>query len=92
MARSDRRYGRLLGGVPLNVDALDIDICYTGSQKCLAARPAAGRSRWPARRRQARGRKTPVANWYLDLTLLRQYWSEARVYHHTAPISSTYAL
>jgi alanine-glyoxylate transaminase/serine-glyoxylate transaminase/serine-pyruvate transaminase len=37
-------------------------------------------------------RKTPVANWYLDLTLLRKYWGSERVYHHTAPISSNYAI
>ena len=37
-------------------------------------------------------RKTLVANWYLDMTLLANYWGEARVYHHTAPISSFYAL
>src|SRR5438876_9836810 len=28
-----------LGGVPLAVDELGIDICYSGSQKCLSAPP-----------------------------------------------------
>jgi len=37
-------------------------------------------------------RKTRVQSWYLDLTLLSQYWGEERVYHHTAPISMNYAL
>ena len=37
-------------------------------------------------------RKTKVQSWYLDMTMLRQYWGEARVYHHTAPINMTYAL
>ena len=82
-----------LGGVPLSVDALDIDICYTGSQKCLSCPPGSGPITFgPRAVARLEGRKTPVANWYLDLTLLRQYWSEARVYHHTAPISATYAL
>jgi alanine-glyoxylate transaminase/serine-glyoxylate transaminase/serine-pyruvate transaminase len=33
-----------------------------------------------------------VQSWYLDLTLLAQYWGAERVYHHTAPISMNYAL
>jgi alanine-glyoxylate transaminase/serine-glyoxylate transaminase/serine-pyruvate transaminase len=33
-----------------------------------------------------------VANFYLDLTLLRKYWGAARAYHHTAPINNVYAL
>jgi alanine-glyoxylate transaminase / serine-glyoxylate transaminase / serine-pyruvate transaminase len=33
-----------------------------------------------------------VQSWYLDVTLLEQYWGEERVYHHTAPISMNYAL
>jgi len=37
-------------------------------------------------------RKTRVQSWYLDFTLLSQYWGEERVYHHTAPISMNYAL
>jgi alanine-glyoxylate transaminase/serine-glyoxylate transaminase/serine-pyruvate transaminase len=36
-------------------------------------------------------RETPVANWYLDLNLLWEYWGPNRKYHHTAPISSVYA-
>jgi alanine-glyoxylate transaminase/serine-glyoxylate transaminase/serine-pyruvate transaminase len=39
-----------------------------------------------------RARKTKVRSWYLDATLLQQYWGEERVYHHTAPISMNYAL
>jgi alanine-glyoxylate transaminase/serine-glyoxylate transaminase/serine-pyruvate transaminase len=37
-------------------------------------------------------RKTKVQSWYLDMTLVRQYWGESRVYHHTAPINMTYGL
>jgi len=37
-------------------------------------------------------RQIPVANWYLDLTLLTKYWGQERTYHHTAPISMNYAL
>ena len=31
-----------LGGVPLKVDELDIDVCYSGSQKCLSCPPGIG--------------------------------------------------
>jgi alanine-glyoxylate transaminase/serine-glyoxylate transaminase/serine-pyruvate transaminase len=37
-------------------------------------------------------RKQPVRSWYLDLSLIRNYWGSDRVYHHTAPINMTYAL
>jgi alanine-glyoxylate transaminase/serine-glyoxylate transaminase/serine-pyruvate transaminase len=37
-------------------------------------------------------RKSKVQSWYLDLSLLAQYWGEERVYHHTAPITMNYAL
>jgi alanine-glyoxylate transaminase/serine-glyoxylate transaminase/serine-pyruvate transaminase len=37
-------------------------------------------------------RKTKVPNWYLDLTIVSQYWGAARTYHHTAPINMNYAL
>ncbi|MBN1965632.1 MAG: alanine--glyoxylate aminotransferase family protein [Anaerolineae bacterium] len=82
-----------LGGVPFHVDALDIDACYTGSQKCLSAPPGSGPVTFgPRAVARLDARKTPVKNWYLDLTLLRKYWGPARQYHHTAPISATYAL
>jgi len=40
------------------------------------------------------GRKTPVASWYVDITLLRNYWGggPARTYHHTPPMTMLYAL
>ena len=33
-----------------------------------------------------------VPSWYLDMSLIRNYWSADRVYHHTAPVNMTYAL
>jgi alanine-glyoxylate transaminase/serine-glyoxylate transaminase/serine-pyruvate transaminase len=33
-----------------------------------------------------------VQSWYLDVTLLGRYFGKERVYHHTAPISSVFAL
>jgi alanine-glyoxylate transaminase/serine-glyoxylate transaminase/serine-pyruvate transaminase len=37
-------------------------------------------------------RSTKVGSWYLDVSMLRNYWGSDRVYHHTAPINMTYAL
>jgi len=32
-----------------------------------------------------------VPNWYLDMTLLKNYWGPDRKYHHTVPINMIYA-
>jgi alanine-glyoxylate transaminase/serine-glyoxylate transaminase/serine-pyruvate transaminase len=37
-------------------------------------------------------RRTKVASWYLDMSLVRNYWGESRAYHHTAPINMNYGL
>jgi len=37
-------------------------------------------------------RKSPVANWYLDMSIVKKYWGKERTYHHTAPISAIYGL
>jgi alanine-glyoxylate transaminase/serine-glyoxylate transaminase/serine-pyruvate transaminase len=82
-----------LGGVPLRVDDLGIDVCYSGSQKCLGCPPGPSPITVGDRAvEKLRGRKANVPNWYLDLTLVEKYWGKERTYHHTAPISSNYAL
>jgi alanine-glyoxylate transaminase / serine-glyoxylate transaminase / serine-pyruvate transaminase len=82
-----------LGGVPVNLDAWDVDIAYSGTQKCLSCPPGlAPLSVGPRAREVLRKRRTPVANWYLDLTMVEKYWGQERTYHHTAPISMNYAL
>jgi alanine-glyoxylate transaminase/serine-glyoxylate transaminase/serine-pyruvate transaminase len=37
-------------------------------------------------------RKSKIASWYLDMTMVRNYWGQDRAYHHTAPINMNYAL
>lgn len=82
-----------LGGLPVEVDRLGIDVCYSGSQKCLSCPPGLGPITISERaERIMRSRRTPVANWYLDLSLVQKYWGSERTYHHTAPISMNYAL
>jgi len=36
------------------------------------------------------GRNGKVKNWYLDMSLLGQYWGNERSYHHTEPINMNY--
>jgi len=82
-----------LGGVPLYLDEWGVDIAYSGSQKCLSCPPGASPlTLGPRAVAKLDNRKAPVANFYLDLTLLRNYWGAARAYHHTAPINNVYAL
>lgn len=82
-----------LGGLPVEIDAWDVDVAYSGTQKCMSAPPGlAPLTVSPRAREILRNRKTKVANWYLDLSLLEKYWGNERTYHHTAPITMNYAL
>ncbi|HSD18915.1 MAG TPA: alanine--glyoxylate aminotransferase family protein [Anaeromyxobacter sp.] len=83
-----------LGGVPVEVDAWEIDACYSGTQKCLSCPPGLAPLTLSPRALDAvRARKTKVQSWYLDASMIADYWAEGkRAYHHTAPISMVYAL
>lgn len=82
-----------LGGVPVEVDAWEIDVLYSGSQKCLSCPPGlAPISFSPRAMEKVMGRKSKVQSWYLDVSMLANYWGSDRVYHHTAPINMTYGL
>jgi alanine-glyoxylate transaminase/serine-glyoxylate transaminase/serine-pyruvate transaminase len=82
-----------LGGVPLFIDAWGIDLAYSCSQKGLGCPPGASPfTMSPRAVEKLHNRRTPVANWYLDMGLLTKYWGEERVYHHTAPINMNYGL
>jgi len=83
-----------LGGVPVDVDRLDIDVCYSGSQKCLSCPPGLSPFTMSDRALAAvKQRRIPCQSWYMDMGLIGGYWTEGtRAYHHTAPISMLYAL
>jgi alanine-glyoxylate transaminase/serine-glyoxylate transaminase/serine-pyruvate transaminase len=82
-----------LGGVPVEVDAWNIDAIYSGTQKCLSCPPGLAPVSFNRRALDTvLQRKTKVQSWYLDVTMLASYWGSERVYHHTAPINMTYAL
>jgi alanine-glyoxylate transaminase/serine-glyoxylate transaminase/serine-pyruvate transaminase len=82
-----------LGGVPLYLDDWGVDLAYSCSQKGLGCAPGASPfTLSPRAMEKLEARRSPVANWYLDMNLLRRYWGEERVYHHTAPINLYYGL
>jgi alanine-glyoxylate transaminase/serine-glyoxylate transaminase/serine-pyruvate transaminase len=82
-----------LGGVPLFLDEWKVDLAYSCSQKGLSCPPGLGpftMGPWAEARLAARTSK--VANWYLDVSLLNQYWGSDRVYHHTAPVNMNFGM
>ena len=83
-----------LGGIDVRVDDWGIDAIYSGTQKCLSVPPGLSPVSFSSAAVEAMDkRKTKVHSWYLDLTMIRNYWAGAkRAYHHTAPISMEYAL
>lgn len=82
-----------LGAHPVAVDDRGIDVCYSGTQKCLSCPPGLAPVTFGARALEAvDGRRSPVRSWYLDVGLLKGYWGSERAYHHTAPVSMAFAL
>ena len=82
-----------LGGVEFHTDEWELDVVYSGSQKCLSAPPGASPITFSERAvEKVRSRETPVRSWYLDLEGVWEYWGEERNYHHTGPASTIYAL
>ena len=82
-----------LGGMPVKVDDWGIDICYSGTQKCLGVPPGLGPITINSHAEEVlKARKTKIPSWYLDLSMVQAYWGSERTYHHTAPISMNYAL
>jgi len=83
-----------LGGMPVELDAWGADAFYSGTQKCLSCPP--GLAPFSVSDRavaKLRARKSKVPNWYLDVSMIVNYWEGAkRAYHHTAPINMIYGL
>ena len=82
-----------LGSHDVRMDEWDIDVCYSASQKCLGAPPGLAPISLGSRAMAViNERRTPVQSFYFNLKDLQAYWSETHAYHHTSPISMTYAL
>lgn len=82
-----------LGGVPLFLDEWQVDVAYSGTQKCLSCPPGLAPLTLGERAvHKLKTRRSKVANWYLDMSLISNYWGSSRTYHHTAPINMNYGL
>lgn len=82
-----------LGGMPVDVEEMRLDVCFSGSQKALGAPPGLAPITVSERAERAiQNRRQPVRSWYFDLTAPMKYWSRERTYHHTPPIPLIYAL
>jgi alanine-glyoxylate transaminase/serine-glyoxylate transaminase/serine-pyruvate transaminase len=85
-----------LGGCELLIDEWGIDVCYSGTQKCLSAPPGVSPFTMSAAAMEVvQKRETPPLSFYVDLQMLGRYWgggSTTRMYHHTPPMSMLYAL
>jgi len=82
-----------LGGVEMRMDDWNIDALYSCTQKCLCCPPGLSPLSFSEKAMaKLTGRKTKVPNWYLDLTLIANYWGKNRVYHHTTPANMVYGL
>ena len=82
-----------LAGCELRVDEWGIDICYSGTQKCLSVPPGLSPITLSEKALSVlHSKKSKAQSWYLDLSMIERYWGEERFYHHTAPISMLFAL
>lgn len=82
-----------LAGMEVRTDEWGVDALFSGTQKCLSCPPGLSPVTFSPRAVSAlEGRSHPVRSWYLDLSLINNYWGSTRAYHHTAPINMTYAL
>ena len=81
-----------LGGIEVDTDGWNVDIAYSGSQKCLGVPP--GLAPITVGDRARRRILERPSSWYFDLGLLSRYVDarEGRAYHHTAPVSMIFAL
>ncbi len=88
-----------LAGQRIEIDAMDIDVAFSGSQKCLNCPPGLAPFTLGARALdRLSAQSEPCRSWYFDLRAMLEYWREdtggapPRAYHHTAPINMIYAL
>jgi alanine-glyoxylate transaminase/serine-glyoxylate transaminase/serine-pyruvate transaminase len=82
-----------LGGAPVEIDQWGVDAAYSGTQKCLSCPPGLSPVTFSARAMERlAARRTKVQSWYLDLSMIKNYWGQERAYHHTAPINMLYGL
>ncbi len=101
IARAAREFGALviadtvtsLGAMPVELDAVGIDIAFSCSQKGLSC-PAglSPISISPRAWERLQAKPEPPFTWYLDLKLLANYFEPPHVYHHTPSPPLYYAM
>ncbi|MEP6754110.1 MAG: alanine--glyoxylate aminotransferase family protein [Chthonomonadales bacterium] len=80
-----------LGGMAVELDKNQVDACYSATQKCMGCLPGMAPVSFSDRAIEAiKARKSAPQSWYLDINLLKNYWSGDHMYHHT--ISTNMAL
>lgn len=77
-----------LGAMPVEAHGWGADVCYSCSQKGLGAPSGMAPATFSAR---ALERRVPSRSFYLDLSLLEDYWVRRR-YHHTISAPLIYAV
>jgi alanine-glyoxylate transaminase/serine-glyoxylate transaminase/serine-pyruvate transaminase len=105
IVKTAHKYGALvvadavtsLAGCPLLIDEWGIDVCFSGTQKCIGSPPGLSPITFNERAMEAiHNRKTPVQSWYFDMSLVEAYWGDGgaggRAYHHTAPSNALFGL
>ncbi|WP_292460049.1 alanine--glyoxylate aminotransferase family protein [Methanothermococcus sp.] len=80
-----------LGGDYVNVDKFNIDICVTGSQKCIAAPPgmaaiSVSEKAWDVIS------KTETKSFYLDINAYKKRYESKKETPYTPSVSLTYAM
>lgn len=78
------------GGVPLPVDEWNVDICVTGSQKCLMTPPglaliSVSPRAWDVIKKAPR-------SYYFDLQLCKKFWDENKETPYTPAVTLFFAL
>ena len=82
-----------LGGVPVQCDAMGIDVCYSGGQKALSGPPGISPVTFGPRALEAFvRRKEKPTSWYFDLELMWNYWGPAHGYHYTMAVNLLFGL
>jgi alanine-glyoxylate transaminase/serine-glyoxylate transaminase/serine-pyruvate transaminase len=82
-----------LGGIPVEVDKVGVDVCYSGAQKCVGAPPGISPITVSDRALTvSAARKSTLSSWFFDWKLLGAYYDGAHAYHHTVPVNLLYAI
>jgi alanine-glyoxylate transaminase / serine-glyoxylate transaminase / serine-pyruvate transaminase len=82
-----------LGCIPVEAERNGLDAAWSCTQKGLSCTPGLAPVTFSPRAvERVRSRSRKVQSFYLDLTLLLDYWGGAHGYHHTMSSNLVYAL